>query len=160
MRKPHRKGGTIMAVTNNHPSAIAPSRTSLVAGIAGGISGGIVFGMLMQMMGMMPMIGMLVGAESAAIGWVVHLAISAFIGATFALLFGRRAMGIGIASMLGVLYGIVWWILGALLIMPARLGMGVFVINSMALQSLMGHLMYGLILGVVYELLRPRLGEQ
>ncbi len=148
-----------MAVTNNRPSAVASTQNALVAGVAGGISGGIVFGVFMQMMGMMPMIGMLVGTESVAVGWVVHLAISAFIGATFALLFGRRAMGIGISALLGLLYGIVWWILGALLIMPTWLGMGVFVIDSMTLQSLMGHLMYGLVLGVVYGLVRPRVGQ-
>ena len=45
----------------------------------------------------------------------------------------------------------------ALLIMPAKLGMPTFTFNTTAWQSLMGHLIYGLVLGIVYALLRPRL---
>jgi hypothetical protein len=54
----------------------------VLAGIVGGLVGGVVFGLLMQMMDMLPMVAMLVGGESIALGWLVHLAISAFIGAT------------------------------------------------------------------------------
>jgi hypothetical protein len=56
-------------------------------------------------------------------------------------------------------YGLVWWVLGPLLIMPARLGMDLFIFNAMTRQSLMGHLVYGLVLGLVYALVRPRLGR-
>ncbi len=129
----------------------------LPAGIVGGIAGGVVFGMLMQMMGMIPMIAMLVGSKSSAVGWLVHLGISAFIGATFGLIFGNRASTMGAGAGLGLVYGSVWWVLGALLLMPARLGMPVFVVNSMALKSLMGHMMYGLALGLVYAGIRPKL---
>ena len=37
----------------------------------------------------MPMIAMLVGSESAGLGWLLHIGISLFIGATFGLLVGR-----------------------------------------------------------------------
>jgi uncharacterized membrane-anchored protein YhcB (DUF1043 family) len=44
--------------------------------------------------------------------------------------------------------------------MPARLGMGVFTFNTMAWLSLVGHLVYGLALGIVFALLsRRRHGE-
>lgn len=68
-------------------TAALPAR--LVAGLVSGLAGGVVFGVLMQMMGMVPMVAMLVGSESVAVGWLVHLTISAFIGATYALLFAR-----------------------------------------------------------------------
>jgi len=42
-------------------------------------------------------------------------------------------------------------------LMPARLGMDVFMFNTMAWQSLMGHVIYGLLLGAVYALVAPRL---
>ena len=49
------------------------------------------------------------------------------------------------------------WVLGALLVMPAKLGMQLFMVNTTAWQSLLGHLIYGLLLGVVYALVRTRL---
>lgn len=138
-------------------STTAALPTRLAAGVAGGIAGGIMFGILMQMMGMLPMVAMLVGSESVAVGWLVHLAISAFIGAIYALLSARWATNLATAAGIGAGYGLVWWVLGALLLMPATLGMPLFTLNTMAWQSLMGHLIYGLILGVVYALVRPRL---
>lgn len=138
----------------------APASTdSLSSGVIGGLAGGVVFGMLMQMMGMVSMVAMLVGSESVAVGWFVHLAISAFIGATFALLFGAKVASLGSGAGFGVVYGLIWWVLGALALMPARLGMELFMVNEMTMQSLMGHALYGLILGLVFALVRPRLGR-
>lgn len=134
--------------------------TRLVAGVVGGLAGGAVFGILMQMMGMMPMVAMLIGSEAVAVGWLVHLFNSALFGAIYAVLFGAWADRLGTGALIGLGYGVIWWILGALLIMPAWLGMGVFQLNTMAWQSLMGHLLYGLILGVVYALVRPRLSRE
>ncbi len=145
-----------MATTSASPTTSALS-TRLVAGVAGGLAGGIVFGALMQMMGMMPMIAMLVGSGSPAVGWLVHLAISAFIGSTYALLFAPLAGRLPTGAAAGAVYGLVWWGLGPLLIMPTLMGMPVLRINTMTGQSLMGHLVYGLVLGVAYALLLPRL---
>ncbi|MBW3591819.1 MAG: hypothetical protein KY393_08260 [Actinobacteria bacterium] len=137
----------------------ATAAGTLPAGVMGGLAGGIVFGMLMQMMDMLPMVAMLVGAESVAIGWLVHLAISAFIGAVFALALGSRVSSAASGAAWGAGYGLLWWVLGPLLIMPARLGMQTFMFNETTMQSLMGHLVYGVILGIVFVLVRPRLGR-
>ncbi|WP_298585618.1 hypothetical protein [uncultured Kocuria sp.] len=40
-------------------------------------------------------------------------------------------------------------VLEALILMPLMLGMPLFVVDTMALFSLMGHLVYGLILGLI-----------
>jgi hypothetical protein len=133
--------------------------TRLVAGVVGGLVGGVVFGVLMQLTGMIPMVAMLVGSESVAVGWLVHLFNSALFGAIYAALLGRWADRLGTGAGLGMAYGVIWWVLGALLIMPVWLGMPAFVFNAMAWQSLMGHLIYGLLLGVVYALVRPRLSR-
>jgi uncharacterized membrane protein YagU involved in acid resistance len=140
-------------------SATAALPARLVAGIAGGLVGGVVFGVLMQVMDMMPMVAQLADSESLAVGWLVHLFNSALFGAIFAVLFGRWAGRLVPAAVLGMGYGVVWWVLGALLIMPAWLGMNdmIFELNTTAWQSLMGHLVYGLLLGVVYAVVRPRL---
>jgi hypothetical protein len=112
---------------------------------------------MMHTMGMIPMIAMLVGSESVVVGWIVHLAIAAFVGAVFALLLGGRATRPPAATALGLGYGVVWWVLGPLAIMPARLGMPLFMINDMTMNSLVGHVIYGAVLGLTYALVRPRL---
>jgi hypothetical protein len=134
---------------------LVPARIG--AGIIGGLVGGVAFGILMQITDMIPMVAMLVGSEAAVVGWLVHLVIAAFIGATFAVLFGRYATSVGASIAIGAGYGVVWWVLGGLILMPARLGMDVFVFNTMAWQSLIGHVVYGILLGLVYALVAPRL---
>lgn len=122
----------------------------LVGGMVGGAAGGLVFGMMMMMMGMMPLIASMVGSQSVAVGWVLHLLISLFIGATFGVIFGEHSTTYLAGLGWGLLYGVVWWVLGPLVIMPAMLGMPLFMFNSMALMSMVGHLIYGAVTGLVY----------
>lgn len=128
----------------------------LTAGVVGGLAGGMVFGMLMQMMGMITAVAQLVGSTSEAVGWLLHLAISAFLGGLFAAAAGRWLPRAGTAVAAGAGYGMVWWVLGALLAMPAKLGMPVFHLDAMAGKSLMGHLIFGMVLGGVATLLVRR----
>jgi len=126
---------------------------NLKYGVVGGLAGGVVFGAMMGMMGMLPMIGQMVGAPYAAVGFVVHLAISAFIGATFSVLFGHQVTNRNTGLSYGLLYGAIWWILGPLTLMPLLMGMGVswtIAAATQAAPSLMGHLIYGGILGWTY----------
>ncbi|MGI8948092.1 MAG: hypothetical protein ACR2FV_09010 [Ornithinimicrobium sp.] len=132
------------------------STTSVVHGVVGGLTGGVVFGLMMQAFGMIPMVAMLVGSEAVAVGWIVHLVNSAIFGAAFGLIAGARQMGLGMQLAMGAAYGLVLWVVGALLLMPARLGMDLFVINEMSVRSLMGHLVFGVILGGVVAILARR----
>jgi uncharacterized membrane protein YagU involved in acid resistance len=150
-------------MTAESKAGVRPALVGRVAaGVAGGLVGGLVFGIMMALDGMMPMIAQLVGSESAAVGWVVHFAIATFIGATFAVIFAALARSVLAATGLGLVYGAVWWVLGPMLIMPAWLGMSemVFVWNDTTRTSLFGHLVFGLLLGLVYSLLAPRLGRR
>jgi len=143
-----------------------------VAGIVGGLAAGVVFGLMMQMMtaptpdgGQMPMInmvGMIVGSPTAGAGWLYHLFNSAVIGAIFAWVLGARSYTYTSGLGWGAAYGFVWWILGGLLLMPVLLGMPAFAplmmpaMRMVAMGSLIGHLIYGLILGVVYVAMTRR----
>jgi hypothetical protein len=142
-------------------TAISRLIPAVGVGVVGGLIGGVAFGILMQTMNMLGMVAMLVGSKSLAVGWLVHLAISAFVGASFAILFSRTAIGTGWTALLGMGYGVVWWVVGALLIMPAKLGMTsmIFHVGKTQWQSLLGHVIYGLLLGVTFGLLAPRLGR-
>ncbi len=108
--------------------------------------------MALMMPRVLGMIGSLVGAPN--LGWGVHLVFSAIIGLGFGLLLGRRVVGWGSAAGLGVGYGLAWWVLGPLLIMPVWLGMGPMLAAAFEpanLMSLAGHLVYGVVTGLVYH---------
>ena len=122
-------------------------------GIYGGLVGGLVFGVMMGMMGMLPMIGQMVGRPFVLDGLIVHLGISAILGATFALAvhWSRLHAGTGV----GLGDGLLWWLIGPLTLMPLFMGMG-FGVNwnvaalAQALPSLVGHLVFGGLLGWTY----------
>ena len=132
---------------------------NLKYGAYAGLAGGGVFGMMMAMMGVLPMIGKMVGAPSAGMGFLVHMVISAAIGASFAVILGRSVRRAATGIWRGLIYGAFWWMLGALTLMPVFLGMGPqwsADAAMKALPSLMGHLVYGAILGAGYAWLRRR----
>jgi uncharacterized membrane protein YagU involved in acid resistance len=145
-------------------------RSRIGAGIAGGLVAGVVFGVMMTMMtaptpdgGAMPMMAMVaqvLRSESLVVGWVYHLFNSAVIGALFGLALGGAANGYGKGLLWGLLYGVFWWVLGALILMPLFLGMPAFAslkmpaMRMVAMGSLVGHLVYGAILGLVFARLR------
>jgi uncharacterized membrane protein YagU involved in acid resistance len=122
----------------------------VLAGVVGGVAGGLVFGMLMAVMGMLPMIAMMVGSDVAAVGFGIHMMISIVIGLGLTVLFGNLLLtGYLRGLIVGMVYGAIWWVLGPLVIMPMMMGMPLFTVDSTALFSLMGHVIYGGILGVV-----------
>lgn len=130
----------------------------LWTGALAGIIGGIPFGIMMGMMGMMPMIGMLVRADSAFVGVLVHAAISAITGAIYGFFAVRFPQTWGVAAFAGIVYGVIWWVLGALILMPAMLGMFemVFVIGQTQWMSLLGHIVFGEVLALAFLWLHPR----
>jgi uncharacterized membrane protein YagU involved in acid resistance len=142
--------------TSARPAALQQVPARLVGGVIAGLAGGVVFGMLMAMMGMLPMIAMLVGSSSALVGAGVHLVISAGIGAVFGLLAPHTGWGGLLAA--GAVYGMAWWVLGPLVLMPAMTGMPLLVINMTAVASLLGHVIYGLVTAAVLAPVRRRAG--
>lgn len=135
----------------------APALTARVfGGAVAGVVAGVPLGIIMQARDMIPMVGDLIGQASTGWGWLVHLFNSALFGVIFVVLFGRWLGKPAAAVGLGLLYGIAWWILGALVIMPAWLGMSemIFQVDTNAWWSLLGHLIYGLILALGVLLLR------
>ncbi len=145
-----------MTTTAARQQSTTSTQQGVLHGVLGGLAGGVVFGLMMQSLGMMGMIAMLVGSESIAVAWVVHLAISALFGAVYGAVVAPRVNGWGPGLGAGLVYGAVLWVVGPLLLMPAKLGMPLFTINTMALQSLVGHLVFGLVLAAVVVALSRR----
>ena len=132
-------------------------------GVLAGVFAGVIFGVMMQMMStstpegmrvpMMAMVAKVVGSSSLVVGWIYHLFNSAVIGGIFGWLLGRSSESYKQGISWGAAYGVVWWVLGGLVLMPLFLGMSTFApltmesMRPVAMGSLIGHLLYGLILG-------------
>lgn len=134
------------------------------AGLIGGIAGGLVFGAMLSMM-MTPVIEMaipaLYGIEGPAglAGWIIHMANSAVLGVVFGALVGAGGVGgTGRLAGAGLAYGVVLWVLLAGIVMPVWLGAVGFPmappVPNFNPMSLVGHAVYGVVLGVVYAAVR------
>ena len=113
---------------------------------------GVLFGFFMQMRGMIVMIASMVGSESVVLGWTMHMMISWIFGIGFGVmtLISRKYI------LLGVIHGILIWIIGPLLVMPIMMGMGPMIsemFTSAQLMSLVTHLGFSLILAILFSIL-------
>ena len=145
-------------VTMNSATSVSPTK-SAISGALAGLVGGMVFGMMMGMMGMLPMVAGLVRSDNAIVGFMVHMAISAIIGAVYGVVAVRLPAGWVPALLGGMVNGVVWWVLGALILMPIGLGMTdmIFAVGQPQWLSLMGHLIYGIVTALVFVPLSKRL---
>lgn len=144
------------------------------AGALGGIVGAIGFGLFMMFVVPDPVLDVaiptLYGVEATpddpalVAGWVAHLAHGAILGTGFALVMqvdanDEFAFTNSRAGLVGLLYGIVMWGLLAMFIMPVWLytmglaGPGVPNISEL---SLIGHSLYGVLLGIGFNVLAAR----
>ena len=149
-----------MSISTLQQTAQTRHRTSspIMACALAGLGGGVVFGMMMGMMGMLPMVAGLVGSSSALTGLIVHLGVSAFIGTSYGLVASRLPARTSVHLVAGIATGVVWWVLGALVMMPFMLGMSgmIFVIGSTQMMSLMGHVIYGVTTAVLFVRIHRR----
>jgi uncharacterized membrane protein YagU involved in acid resistance len=146
-----------MATITGNQAGTADSAltTGITHGVVAGLIGGSVFGVMMASMGMLPMVAQMIGAENPMIGFVLHLLISAVIGGTYGVIAPRLPAGWPVVVAAGIVYGIIWWVLGALIIMPLVLGMGEMVlqVGEMQWMSLVGHIAFGVVTAVLYTLI-------
>jgi hypothetical protein len=147
-------------------------RSKTGAGIVAGLLAGVVFGIMMHLIStpmamggrtpMMTMMARVVHSDSLVAGWIYILVSSVLMGGIFGIVLGDRATRIGRGLAWGALYGILLWVLGALVLMPLLLGMEVFAPLTMApmrpgaWQSLGAHILSGLILGGAFARLYRR----
>ncbi|WP_126663756.1 histidine kinase [Haloterrigena salifodinae] len=140
-------------------TALAPWQ----AGTVGGILGAIVFGVMMAMQTpavLEAAIPAMYGLEGGLAGTILHVSHGAVLGVVFAALLvaaGRSHLGAGSTLVAGLVYGIAVWAVLAVVIMPiwlSAVGFGMApAVPNVAVESLVGHAAYGLVLGVTYSLL-------
>jgi hypothetical protein len=122
-------------------------------GALAGIVGGWAFGKWMAQANFFPLIAGLVNSQSANVGMTLHFIIAVIIGATFGLLFQGDVLGYGSCMGWGLGYGMFWWFLGPMTIMPLWLGKPLDWSLGRAdslFGSLIGHIIYGVLLGSIY----------
>ena len=128
------------------------SRAIVVGGLAG-IVGGWAFGQWMAKVNHFPVIAGLIHLRSVSAGVALHFVFAFIIGSSFGLLFQRDVRGYGSCLGWGLGYGIFWWFLGPMTIMPLWQGRSLdwsYYHGQELFGSLVGHIVYGLIVGVIY----------
>ena len=127
----------------------------LVAGGLSGCFGGWVFGRWMDTVDLFPVIGGLVNSHTRASGLAVHSLVAIVIGASFGLLFQGDIRGYGSSLGWGVAYGISWWFLGPMTILPLLEGRPLdwsYERGGELFGSFVGHIVYGLFVGLIYAI--------
>lgn len=153
------------ATTEGNPTpSIGASNADLVRASVAGIVAGVTMGLIIGAIGSgLPIIGALYGVESAIVGWITHL----FHSTVFALLFVAwlswpplrdRVDGVGSMAVLGVAWGGVLAFVAAGLLMPVWLDAAGFdsMLPNVSTPGLLGHALWGLVLGGIYGALRER----
>jgi uncharacterized membrane protein YagU involved in acid resistance len=128
------------------------SRAVVVGGLAG-ILGGWAFGQWMAKVNHFPLIAGLIHLSSPSAGVALHFVFAFIIGASFGLLFQGDVRGYGSCLGWGFGYGIFWWFLGPMTLMPLWQGRNLdwsYLHGQELYGSLVGHVVYGLIVGAIY----------
>lgn len=106
-------------------------------------------------------IAQLYGYSGHVVGSAIHIIHGGLIGGFYSLLVAPDISKLR-SSAYGFMYGLVWWVLGPLLIMPAWLTESTrFSAEGIqaALPSLRGHLVYGAILGFLFAVFAHKVKE-
>ena len=126
---------------------------ALLVGVMAGIAGGWAFGKWMAQVNYFPVVAGLVHSHSRGVGVTLHFIIAATIGAVFGLVIGNNIRSFGSAIGWGSGYGILWWFIGPLTLVPLLHGSSPDWSHARAAAlfgSLVGHIVYGAIVGLVY----------
>jgi hypothetical protein len=129
-------------------------RRAIVAGGAAGVVAALIFSRWMYEGDFYPLI-VGFGTLSSHFGAIIfHFAVACAIGSTFGLLFQMDVRNLGSAMGWGVAYAMFWWFLAQLSLFPIAAGVRIDWSSEHASQlfgPMVGHILFGLILGIVYS---------
>jgi hypothetical protein len=126
---------------------------AIVAGGFAGTLGGLIFGRWVSSGDYYPLLAGFGELPSRGDTILLHFAVALLIGVTFGLLFQRDVRGYGSCMGWGLGYAILWWFFGPLSVLRLAAGKPLdwsAEQGSAMFGSLVGHILYGLILGVAY----------
>ncbi len=139
-------------------------RRDLAAGAAAGLAGGVLLAASLRIQGMTSMVAGLVGLTSRTETLVVlQLLIAMVVGAGFGAIFRSQPHSYATYVSGGLLYGLLWWILGPLTLTPLLLGRDPnWSLDDAAagFPSLIAHLLYGSVMGFFFHALTTAYGRR
>jgi len=128
-------------------------------GAAASVVGGSLFTVVLLVTGSLQDMAKIFGSSSLTFGVVINMIVSAFIGMSYGLLFRHEAPDAGSAIAWGFVYGLLWWFIGPMTLLPILLGGSFSWTTGTAaslLPSLIGHLIYGAATAVTFLALERR----
>jgi len=126
---------------------------AIIGGGLSGLAGGWAISRWMEQANMFSTLAGMLGSTSALVGQTEHYVFSALIGASFGLLFQRDIRGYGSSMAWGMAYGIFWWFLGALTLLPVASGKTIdwsYLHAAAEFGLLVGNIVNGLLAGLLY----------
>jgi uncharacterized membrane protein YagU involved in acid resistance len=132
---------------------------SLQWGALAGLAGGLVSSPVMLATGILPHTAGLGSHFSTVLGFLLHLLISSVLGMGYGLLFRHEAPTLEWGVLWGNTFGLIWWYLGPMTLLPLILTGQcdwTSAAASQLLPSLVGHLIYGGITAWVFFVLERR----
>ena len=127
-------------------------------GVIPGVMAGYVF-LAYAGQGMQDMVGGMIGADGF-IGFILHVIISIVIGAIYTGLFMKYVdLGNPLVNIVvgGLIYGLIWWIIGANIVMPVVAGGDMLQLDFMG-GSFYGHIIFGHVLAFLVVLRDAAMG--
>lgn len=154
-----------MATKTSTRTALIADLADWKAGVIAGLGGGLVFGIMLSTM-MPDIIGGaipgLYGFSGGVAGWTIHMGHSAVLGvvfAGFARAVPQYTNSLGKSLGAGVVYGVVLWAILGAVVMPIWVGAVLPMtppVPNINPMSLVGHVVYGGLLGVLYAVFTAR----
>ncbi len=135
------------------------NKKNIVSGIVGGLIAGVVFGFILMRMGSLSTAGQLINLHDPLSGFIVHLIHSAILGLIFAIIFCKGCLTFFNSALWGIVYGIIWWFIEPLILCPWLTGCQISWNQGTMIQALpmlVGHIIFGFVLGVTYFFMRTR----
>lgn len=129
---------------------------ALVTGGLAGLAGGLAVGGWVVSRDRLAVDRVVFGEMSVAGGWLLTLVVAVAIGASFGVLFGRDLHDTGLSLCCGLAYGVFWWLVGWLTLLPLVRGVPVswtVLPDNGAVGAFVAHAVFGIVLGLVYGLL-------
>lgn len=123
--------------------------------VAGALAGGATC-MLAAKLDMLSTLALLLGSHSAVLGAGLHLTVAAGLGVLFAACMASATRLRDLVTG-GVLYGVVWWVVVPLMLMPAWVSQDTnLVVVQFAVLSMAGQAIYGPLAGLLVYAMRRR----
>lgn len=150
VRMTERRPGEEKLLATPEPSTPQPWEVRVGVGLTAGLIGAVGYGILLQALGMIWVVGQLIGVPGPIAGWLVHLFVGTALGGVYAATFGPLPHNRLSGPVYGLVYGLIWLVLGVLILFPVMVNQPLFQFGQPELVALAGHLVYGLAVGLVY----------